>query len=221
MSMPMPKEPKRTYDATRRRERAEEERGATRARVLEAAYELFVAHGYTETTIADIAREAGVAVQSVYKAGTSKAELLHAVVDRSVAGDDDDVLIADRPPFRAIAEESDPPQQVRMLADLICATQERSAPIQGAYRQAAAVDPTIASYLDAALRRRLETFTVVMEMIPAKHRRHPVPESAETAWAIGSSEVFLLLRKQQGWDADRFRRWLRATLVDVLLVPES
>src|SRR6187431_35432 len=96
-------DPKRAYDATRRRERAEEERRATRRRVLDAAHRLFVANGYTETTMAGIAREAGVALQSVYKAGRSKAELLHMVVDRAVAGDDEAVMIADRAAFKAIA----------------------------------------------------------------------------------------------------------------------
>src|SRR5262245_36196838 len=93
---------KRGYDARRRRERAETERRATRRRVLDAAARLFVAKGYTATTIADIAREAGVAVQSVYKAGQSKAELLQAVVDLAVAGDDEDIMIADRAEFAAI-----------------------------------------------------------------------------------------------------------------------
>ncbi|HEX4175708.1 MAG TPA: helix-turn-helix domain-containing protein, partial [Acidimicrobiales bacterium] len=80
--------PKRQYDARRRRERAAEERRATRTKVLEAATRLFVAKGYTATTMADIAREAGVAMQSVYTAGRSKADLLSAAVERAVAGDD-------------------------------------------------------------------------------------------------------------------------------------
>ena len=130
---------RRGYDARRRRERAEEERRATRRRVLDAAARLFAAQGYTATTIADIAREAGVAVQSVYKAGQSKAELLHAVVDLAVAGDDEDIMIADRAEFAAIDDETDTRRQVHRFADLIASIQERSAPVQAAYRQAAAV----------------------------------------------------------------------------------
>jgi len=81
----MAKETKRPYDARRRRERAEEERGATRRRVVEAARHLFLTRGYVATTVADIASEAGVALQSVYKAGQSKADLLHLVADIAVA----------------------------------------------------------------------------------------------------------------------------------------
>src|SRR3954451_8997101 len=68
---------KRSYDATRRRERAEAERAATRRRVVDAAGQLFLTRGYVATTMTEIAREAGVALQSVYAAGQSKADLLH------------------------------------------------------------------------------------------------------------------------------------------------
>src|SRR3954465_6236290 len=98
---------KRPYDARRRRERAEEERQATRRRVVEAARALFLTRGYVATTMADIARDAGVALQSVYTAGQSKAELLHLVVDLAVAGDDQDVMLVERPTFAAVGDEPD------------------------------------------------------------------------------------------------------------------
>jgi AcrR family transcriptional regulator len=212
---------KRPYDARRRRERAQQERHATRRRVLDAAARLFVARGYVATTMADIASEAGVALQSVYKAAPSKADLLHLVVDLAVAGDDEDVMIVDRPSFTAIDAETDPRRQVHRFADLIASTQERSAPVQAAYREAAAVDESVAASLAAAHQRRIETFTTVIGLIPRRHLRRPVGESAETAWAIGSPEVFLLLRKLRGWDASHYRRWLRATLVEVLLTEST
>src|SRR3974390_2602982 len=98
----MPSTPKRPYDARRRRERAEEERRATQLRVVEAARRLFLARGYLATTMADGPREAGVALQSVYKAAQSKADLLHLIVDLAVAGDDQDVMLLERPSFAAI-----------------------------------------------------------------------------------------------------------------------
>jgi AcrR family transcriptional regulator len=210
-------ESKRGYDARRRRERADDERLATRRRVVAAARDLFVAKGYTATSMADIATAAGVALQSVYKAGTSKAELLHMVVDLEVAGDDAEVMLADRDTFQAIARQTDPRRQVRMLADQIVNVQERSAPIQAAYRQAAATDATVSGYYETAHLRRLQTFTAVMQMIPRSALQRPAEEAAATAWAIGSPEVFHLMRHVRNWDADQYRTWLRRTLADVLL----
>ena len=210
---------RRPYDGTKRRERAEEERRATRRRVVAAAKRLFVAKGYTDTTMADIATTAGVALQSVYKAASSKAELLQLVVDAVVAGDDEDVMMSDRPSFAAIAGDADPERQVRMMAALIASIQERSAPVQSVFRQAAAVDDTIAASLDHELRRRHESFAVLVGMIPEDRLRHSREESTDTAWAIGSSEVYQLLRIRRGWDADHYQEWLSRTLVDQLLSP--
>src|SRR5438876_2078460 len=148
----MPAPAKRPYDARRRRERAEEERRATRLRVVEAARGLFLAHGYVATTMADIAREAGVALQSVYTAGQSKADLLHLVADIAVAGDDQEVMMVERPSFTAVAAEPSAERQVEMLAGLIAAVLERLAPVWVAYREAAAVDEKANANLVAAHR---------------------------------------------------------------------
>ena len=210
-------ESKRAYDARRRRERADDERLATRRRVVAAARDLFIVKGYTATSMTDIAAAAGMALQSVYKAGTSKAELLHMVVDLEVAGDDAPVMYADRETFRAIARQTDPRRQARMLADQIAAVQERSAPIQDAYRQAAAGDATVAGYYEAAHLRRLQTITAAVQTIPRSALRRPAEEATTTVWAIASPEVFHLLRHVRHWDSDQYRTWLRRTLADALL----
>jgi AcrR family transcriptional regulator len=212
---------KRAYDATKRRARAEEERSATRRRVLAAAERLFVEKGYTATTMADIAADAGVAMQSLYKAGKSKPDLLQRVVEVVVAGDDQAVMMTERPSVAAIADEADAVRQVELLCALIASTQERSAPVQAALRQAAAVDDTVARNLDAELRRRHETIGTVVGMIAADRLRLPLEESIDTVWAIGSSEVFLLLRTRRGWDADHYLRWLTRTLTEQLLVVDE
>lgn len=209
----------RSYDATRRRERAEEERRATQRRVVEAARELFVTRGYVATTVADIAKEAGVALQSVYNAGGSKAALMHLVVDLAVAGDDQDVLLADRPSFAAIGAQPTAERQVEVIATLVAETMQRLAPVWVAYREAAAVDPTGAANLEAAHRRRSETFATMIGMVDQDRLRVPSGEATDTAWAIGSIDVYLLLRSIRGWDHERYAQWLTRTLVDELVDP--
>ena len=209
----------RSYDATRRRERAEEERRATQRRVVEAARELFVTRGYVATTVADIAKEAGVALQSVYNAGKSKAALMHLVVDLAVAGDDDEVLLTDRPGFAVIAELPSAEQQVEKIAALIAQTMQRLAPIWVAYRQAAAVDPSAAESLEAAHRRRNQTFATLIGMVDQGRLRLSPEEATDTAWAIGSIDVYLLLRTIRGWDHEHYTGWLTSTLVAQLVEP--
>jgi len=214
----MSQKAKRPYDARRRRERAEKERLATRNRVVAAARDLFLERGYVATTMGDIAKTAGVALQSVYTAGRSKVDLLHLVVDLAVAGDSEDVMLLERPEFKAISTASTAERQVEVLATLIAATMERLAPIWIAYREAAAVDPKAATSLAAAHQRRHQTFEGMIRMLPEPRLRRSYDHSTTTAWAVGSIDVFLLFRTVLGWGSDQYLGWLRETLVDQLLV---
>ena len=74
--------------------------------------------------------------------------------------------------------------------------------------------------LVAAHRRRRETFGAMIRMIPEQHLRHPYERSADTAWAIGSIDVALLLRTVLEWDSAQYAQWLNDTLVDQLLRPD-
>ena len=59
---------RRSYDASRRQERALTNRKA----MLDAAIELLVEQGYADTTLALVAKRAGVAAPTVYKAFGNK-----------------------------------------------------------------------------------------------------------------------------------------------------
>ena len=61
---------------------------ATRARIITSAYALFCESGYRGTTMESIADRAGVAVQTVYFAFRTKDDLLQAVYEWAVLGDE-------------------------------------------------------------------------------------------------------------------------------------
>src|SRR5687768_5982220 len=95
---------KRSYSSARRKAQASE----TRRAILDAANELFVAHGYAATTIQAIAEEAGVAVQTVYAVFGNKRELLRQLIESSITGDDEPQPITERAEALAVAAEPDP-----------------------------------------------------------------------------------------------------------------
>ena len=74
--------PRRRYDASGRRAKAAERRSA----VVDAARRRFLAQGFTDTTMSEVAADAGVSVESVYKWFGTKGGLLKAVWDRALAG---------------------------------------------------------------------------------------------------------------------------------------
>ncbi len=103
---------KRQYNSVRRREQA----GETRLRIIRSAYDLFVDQGYGRTTIAQIARTAGVAVETVYATFGSKPKLLHEVWDVTVGGDEDDMPVHERAEVLAVRAEADLGRRLRRLA---------------------------------------------------------------------------------------------------------
>ena len=74
----------RRYHSPRRAEQAAQ----TRHAVLTAARDLFVSNGYAATTIAEIAREARVAVDTVYATVGRKPALLREVLESAISGTD-------------------------------------------------------------------------------------------------------------------------------------
>ncbi len=71
----------RPYHSPRRARDAAE----TRREILSAAAELFSANGYARVTVADIAKRAGVAPQTVYSSAGGKSDVLHRIVGESIA----------------------------------------------------------------------------------------------------------------------------------------
>src|SRR5919201_2890742 len=101
----------------------------TRREIVRAAQRLFEAQGYTATTMAAVAAEAGVALKTVYLAFETKARLLRAVWDVALKGDDSDAPVAERPWYVAVLEEPDPERKLRLLAKTSSAVKQRIAPL--------------------------------------------------------------------------------------------
>jgi AcrR family transcriptional regulator len=60
--------------------------GSTRQRLLDAAAEVFCERGYDGTTVAEVARRAGLTTGAIYANFRDKAELLLETIERSSAG---------------------------------------------------------------------------------------------------------------------------------------
>lgn len=165
---------KRGYDARSRRQRAQLERADTRQRVLVAARARFLTDGYTDTKMLDIAADAGLAIASVYRAGSSKAALIEMIMERATTGGDPGqdadrplTFAALQPPaYPLIAAEPDPRQQVCMMVDLICDALDRVGPLWTVLRDAASVDAGAAETMRAMLERRAAAFEAAIGLLP-------------------------------------------------------
>ena len=210
--------PTRAYDASGRREKA---RAARRA-VVTAARELLEERGFAATTVAEVARRAGVSPESVYKGFGTKAALVKEVFDVVIAGDDDPVPVAQRPEVRRIREEPDVRVKLRLYAEGAAARAERSDRVQLALRDGAAVDPAVDELWRAVQAERLAGTTMAARHLVDTGRLRAgveVEEAADVLWTAISVEVYDLLVLQRGWSLDRYTGWLARTLVASLVTP--
>ncbi|PRC45630.1 TetR/AcrR family transcriptional regulator, partial [Mycobacterium sp. ITM-2017-0098] len=139
----------RTYRSELRQQQAE----ATRARVLEAAAELFAADGYARTTLAKIAAAAGVSAETVQGQGP-KAALMIAAVELTTVGvaGEDNILNLDV--GRTLLAFDDREQMIDFLAAYQTEAHERSAALALALIGGAGADPELDAFLDRLIASR-------------------------------------------------------------------
>src|SRR5687768_16130378 len=119
---------KRPKKADSRPTRAEQAR-ATRRRIIAAAAEQFMAHGYGATRLDQVAERAGVAVQTVFFHFGNKRTLLKEALDVAAVGDDEPVALLERPWIEQIQQETDPRRIIELWMVTSRAIVERVAPL--------------------------------------------------------------------------------------------
>ena len=206
----------RPYDATERRRLAERQRLETRRRVAAAARQRFLEGGYTATTIADVARTAGVAVQTIYSAVGGKADLLVEVVSRTIAGDDRDVMFLDREWITALRAEPDPRRQVGIFADEMTSIGARVVPLFLMMRAAAASDPEVAAAYQRSAELRWQTMRAVVSALHGVRPGLGGDRAADLVWAIASPETYDLLVLQRGWSPADCAAWVADAIAAAL-----
>ncbi len=208
--------PRRRYDASGRRARARQ----TQEEIAQAAQRLFQANGYARTTIADVAQEADVSAETIYKAFGSKGALLGAVVTTSIRGDTDATPLRRRPVIDAIRQEQDPRRQLELYGTLLAEVNPRLAPLVRVMREAATTDPDIAAALRQLRANRLEGMTEFAALLAnrgALRSDISKQQARDVLWTLNSPELYELLVLERGWSARRYGRWIAQQLTAALL----
>jgi AcrR family transcriptional regulator len=207
--------PTRTRSArAARAERA----AATRARIIEAAVPLFVEHGYLETTMAGIARAAGVAVQTLYLSFGSKVAVLDAAFERST----DDRLDGPGECVARLREEPDGRAALLRYTTAVAAQIERRHPLDAVLR-AAAADPEPAELLDRTRKAALAVHAAAVDELaelPGFTTTISLQRGTEIVAALLSPETYGLLVVGHGWTTSDWAEWVAAHLAADLFPPE-
>lgn len=209
---------RRRYDSTGRRRQAQANRDAVAA----AARHLFVDGGYANTSIADIASEAGVSQRTVFVAFTSKVGLLKYVLDTAIAGDAEPVTLHERPVMRRFHEAKTIESAFAVLADAFAEVSERAYDLYAVVHRAADSEPQIAALehdLDdqrwtgvGHLARTTADLLGVVDPADLQHIR-------DTLWTLGSPLQYGLLVRDRGWTRQAYRDWMLRALTALVPPP--
>jgi TetR/AcrR family transcriptional regulator, regulator of autoinduction and epiphytic fitness len=209
--------PRRRYESPRRAAQAAQ----TRRDIVTAAGRLFRERGYA-VPLAEIAGEAGVVVETIYRIFGTKATLFRAVVEALLAGGASraEVPIGERPAIRAIHDEPDPRRQVAAYVATQPGIHRRAGPLLRALRDARANDPELGRLWDEMERWRLDGQGQFVRMLADRGALRPglTPEAAiDATWTLCSLAVHDMLVLDRGWGAERYQTWLTNALVSELI----
>lgn len=190
---------------------------ATRRRIVDAAAELFVAEGYGTTTLEQIAKRAGVAVQTVYFHFGNKRTLLKEAVDVAAVGDDEQVALLERPWIEEIRAERDPRRLIALWAANGREIYKRVGPIMQVVRDAAVIDPDMAEQWATNEAQRATAFRMFAVMLDERGAlNRPVDQAVDVLCALYGPEVYAVLTGR-GWTPEQWERFTVESITCALL----
>jgi len=195
-----------------------------RAAVVQAARALFLQRGYAATTIEAISDTADVPPATVYRLFSSKLGILKAVLDVSIAGDDQATPLQDRANARALFADADPVTQLAGFAGLCRQINGRTSPLYQILLSAADSDPEAAALLAEYTRQRQKGQGQIARSLARVGALRPElkqRDAADIIHALMSPEVYRLLVGDRGWLPQRYEQWLKGVLIGQLLPPPT
>jgi AcrR family transcriptional regulator len=183
-------------------------------RIVRAAHELFVRHGYQATTLTEVADAAGVAHRTVYVRFGTKAALLKRVIDVALVGDLAPVDVVSREWYRAATTAPTLEERIAAMAKGSARLMASAADVIAVAREAEPAEPLLAAAAHAgraATRDAIGTFWTRARddgLLPAGC---DLKWLADTTGVLAHAETYLLMRETLRMTPERYENWLATT----------
>lgn len=193
----------------------------TRGRVVQAAVEVFSEHGYQAATFPQIAKRAGVSVETVQKHGP-KAALLWAAVEVASFGVEGDIDFFDTDQGAAMLGVRDPEGFAAILGETMLAINEPVAGVWTAVTAAAHGDREVRGLLAerlALIRGQVEN--VLRRVAERGWLRTDVPfdDLVQVLCVITSVETYVRCVHLDGKSPEEYQAFVTRTVRDTVLLP--
>jgi AcrR family transcriptional regulator len=203
----------RTYRSPRRARAAAD----TRATILATAMRLFLERGYGGVTVGDIAREAAIAVPTVYASTGGKSAILATLIDQA---ERDPVVEAT---FAAIRRSRTPQDAVRATAHGVRVDNQRYHDLIQVMVTAATLDETATATLVESDRRYRQALARTADRLAQLGALKPgmtLDQATDILWFYLGHHAWRLLVADRGWSWDDAEAWLGDQAAAALLDPE-
>ncbi len=204
----------RRYDSSGRQTQARRSREA----VLRAAERSFLEAGYPATTLASVANEAGVSVETIYKAFGGKPGLVRALYERGLTGHG--AISAYERSDEMRERERDPAEIMRNWAALTAEVASAVTPIRLLIRSAAATDREMTALLEDSNNERLDRMRHHARFLADRgYLREDITldKATDVLWTCSSVEIYELLVLKRGWSMAQFADFLAHFMITGLL----
>jgi AcrR family transcriptional regulator len=190
----------------------------TRARILTAAAEAFGESGYSGTSLARVAKAAGVSLETVKQHGPKSALLLSAF-DQAFSGAAGDGTLSERR-FGAEAAALPPEEVLPFMVAFVASANERVAHLWPRLLEAAAGDVDVAvrlEVLQGSRRTDMEAAVALFRSHGMCRGERPDAERAGILSFLVSPESYTQLVSEARWDRRAYEAWLIEAIEKLVL----
>jgi AcrR family transcriptional regulator len=170
--------------------------------------------GYSGMTMEAIAKEAEVAIPTVYANFRSKTGVVAEILDAARFGDDYQQAVRE-----ALAEKR-PRERLKYAPRIARRIYESESSVRDLLRGAGAVAPALARQDEERECRRYEMQQQLIEGLAAANELRPglsVQPARDVLWALTSRDLYRMLVRERGWTPLDYEEWLTKTLFDMLV----
>ena len=193
---------------------------ATRRRIAEAALARFSGQGYAATTMDAIARDAGVAIQTVYFTFHTKAELLIASLEMAGGEPGSPEAVMERAWIGQVLAATTGPRRLALIVEHGNDIYARVGPLLRAVSAASSVDPDVdRAWQDLVARRRAGMGRIIDVFAARGELRESLAPSLalDLLFGVNRAETYLAFTVECGWTMERYKAWQFATLAGQML----
>jgi AcrR family transcriptional regulator len=207
----------RPYRSELRRRQAAE----TRRRIVAAAIEVFSGNGYQAATFAQIAKRAGVSIETVQKHGPKTALLWAAVEVASFGVEGRDLDFFTTEYGRAMLEVPDPDGFAAFVSETMLAVNEPAAGVWTAVTGAALGDSELRGHLAERLveiRKQMENVLRFAAERGWVRTDVPFDDLVEAFCVINSVECYVRFVRMDGRSREQYQTFVERTLRETILM---